>query len=325
MKINRMAEEKTAPTWIFENKQASQYIDNNTLKSEEVDKILNMSCNISDEEAVLEKDKIEKCASSNSVYYYNMQWPSKTKDELKEYASACNMDMSKFKAVSPSDFIDKITVAAPDSKMVKTTSATVTLSDPFKIEEKIANGHEKVKWQPELKGESKLSDRPVMSGIVPVRGGEDYFANAESKVARGQNSISDPNAIGKLIDSQAEDTGARLRRENEAKETAKKTRHEEWEKEKIEAMTGKEILPSRHVFPTECLNAQPGIKGEVFDYSKLPEKTAGEQLKEMNEQRKKQIRGEEKKKHEFVASKSPARSISEDFGNELAKHLNQMD
>lgn len=325
MKINRMTDEKSAPEWVFDNKTASEYLDKKTLKANEVDAILNMSCNISDDEVVIEKDKLEKCASSKSVYYYNAQWPLNVKNELKEYASVVGMNMDNFKSANPNDFIEKITVVANDSdKMVKTAS-TMVLSDPFKIDERIANVYEKSKWQPEVKNASKLADRPIMSGIVPVRGGEDYFANSESKVAKGQNSITDPKAIEKLADSTEEDTGSRLRRENEEKEASKKTKHQDWEKEKIEAMTGKEILPNRYIFPTECLNAQPGIKGEVFDYSKLPERTAGEQLKGINEERKKQIRGEEKGKHEFAVSKNPSRSISDDFGSELEKHLKQMD
>lgn len=320
-----MAEESISPEWIFDNKQSSEYIDKKTLKSEEVNAIIKMSSSISDDDVVMEKDKIEKCASSNSAYYYNMQWPSSVKSELKEYASVCKMNMSNFKAIEPSSLIS----IASDSKMVKTASVAeaprLVLSDPFKLDEKIASGFEKTKWTPELKDASKLADRPTMSGIIPVRGGEDYFANSESKIARGQNSISNPKAIETLAESTVEDTGARLRRENEEKEASKKTRHEDWQKEKVEAMVGKEILPNRYIFPTECLNAQPGIKGEVFDYSKLPEKTAGEQIHEQNEDRRKAIRGEDKGKYEFTVAKNPARSISEDFGSELAKHLKQMD
>jgi hypothetical protein len=321
MKINRIAEEKTAPEWVFDNEQASEYIDHKTLKAEEVNTILKMSSNISEDDIVMEKDKIEKCASSNSTYYYNTGWSPSVKAELKEYASVCKMNMSNFKAIEPSS----LTSIASDSKMVKTASVAeaprLVLSDPFKLDEKIASGFEKTKWVPELKDASKLADRPTMSGIIPVRGGEDYFANSESKVAMGQNSISNPKAIETLAESTVEDTGARLRRENKEKESSKKTRHEDWQKEKVEAMVGKEILPKRYIFPTECLNAQPGIKGEVFDYSKLPEKTAGEQIHGQNEDRRKAIRGEDKSKYEFAVAKNPTRSISEDFGSELAKHL----
>ena len=316
-----MAEENMAPEWVFDNKQATEYLDKKTLHANDINDILKMSSNISDEEIVMEKEKVEKCASSNSAYYYNAAWPTQIKSELKEYAAICNMDMSKFKAINPTDFADKVVTAKDETKMTKTASTTLVLSDPFKLDEKLAGGHTKTKWHPELKNASKLEDKPAMNGIVPVRGGEDYFANSESKVAKNQNSISDPNAIDRMAKSEVEDTGARLRRENLEKENAKKTKHEEWQKEKIEAMAGKDILPNRYVFPTECLNAQPGIRGEVFDYSKLPEKTAGEQIKEQNNERREQIQGKEKGKYEFNIAKSPTRSISEDFSSELAKYL----
>jgi hypothetical protein len=60
MKINRMAEEKTAPEWIFDNSQASEYIDKKTLKSDEAESILKLSSTISEDDLVMEKDRIEK-------------------------------------------------------------------------------------------------------------------------------------------------------------------------------------------------------------------------------------------------------------------------
>jgi hypothetical protein len=326
MKINRIAEEKVAPEWIFDNGQATEYIDKKTLKADEAESILKLSSTISEDDLVTEKDRIEKCAASKTPYYYNSQWSAAVKAELKEYASMCKMDMGKFKAIDPSE----LTVHASAAKMIKTASTLtetpkLVLNDPFKIDEKLAGTYEKSKWHAEAQLASKLVDKPTMSGIVPVRGGENYYANSESKLAKGQNSITAPDAIEKLINSSEEDTGARLKRENEAKEASRKTKHEEWQKEKIEAMVGKDILPNRYVFPTESLNAQPGIRGEVFDYSKMPEKTAGEQLKAASEERRKQIKGEDRAKHEFTTSKNSVRAISEDFSEELKKHLGQMD
>lgn len=330
MKISRMSEERLAPEWVFSQKETSEFFDKEAIGTDELNRLASMSCEISDEEIVLEKDRIESCISSKTPYHYNSQWPETIKSELKEYASVCGMDMSKFRSIDPSSLITDMKVVTSESKMLKTASSQVSetsqlVVDAFKLDEKIADSHVKTKWQPELKNVTKLSEKPTMSGIIPIRGGEDYFANSETKVAKGQNSISDPNAIGKLADSTIEDTGARLKREKAEKEAAKKTRHEEWQKEKIAAMDGKEILPNRHVFPTESLNAQPGIKGEVFDFDKLPDKTAGEQLKQSNEERKESIRGKEKGKYEFILEKNPRRSISEDFGEELKKHLGQID
>lgn len=326
MKISRMAEEKMAPEWIFRNKQASQYIDKETVSTEEIKRLASLSCDISDDDMVVEKDRIESCAVSKKPYHYSSKWSNSVKSELKEYAIVCGMDMSKFKSIDPSDLV----VEASSSGMIKTAStveaeAPKLVVDAFKIDEKIAVSHEKTKWKAEGKDASRLAEKPTMSGIVPIRGGEDYFANSEFKVARGQNSISDPLAIEKLAESTVEDTGSRLKRENAEKEASKKTRHEEWQKEKIAAMEGKEILPGRKVFPTESMNAQPGIKGEVFDFGNVPDKTVGEQIKQANEDRKEKIRGKEKGRFEFVLHKNPTMGISEDFGEELKKHLGQID
>lgn len=322
MKINRMAEENQIPNWAL-NGKGSEYFEKETMKIDDINKIATAS-ELSEADLVIEKDKIEQCASSNSIYHYSMSWSSSVRSELKEYAMVCGMNMAKFKGVNPSAISH---IEASSNNMVKTASASsnIVLSDPFKLDEKIANVHEKSKWSPEVTKEAKLSDKPAMSGIVPIRGGEDYLSNTDAKVARGQNSISDPDAISKLAESTIEDNGARLRRQNLEKEEAKKTRHDEWQQEKIASMEGKEILPNRYVFPTESMNAQPGIKGEVFDFSKIPDKTEGEKIRESNEARRKEIRGEEKDKYEFKLERSANRGISDTFADELKKHLNQID
>lgn len=315
-----MAKEAKMPEWAFTNKEINEFADKGAVSIEDMDRVAKMTDLISDDDMVLEKDRIDKCASSNSSYFYNMSWPNKAKSELKEYAMACGMDMDKFKAVELSKFVHK--AASFEAPMVKTASA-ICLSDPFKIDENISNAHEKSKWSPELKGASKLSDKPSMNGIVPIRGGEDCNANSESKVAPGQNSISNPGAIQALAESVEEDTGARLRRENEEKVNQRRVDHDGWEKEKIEAMEMKNILPNRSVFPTESMNAQPGIKGEVFDFDSVPEQTDGEKIKQANVDRKEAIRGKEKSKHDFISERSPVRGISDTFAEELKKHMSE--
>jgi hypothetical protein len=317
MKIYRAAEDKLVPNWVFASKTE---FPNEAIGDQDAEKILNMSCNISDDELVMERDKIEKCASSKVPYFYNVQWPDNVKSELKEYAAVCKMDMSKFQAVDPVSLIDKITVvkAATSSPMVKTASAKIILNDPFHLDTAGDNPHmAKANWE-EVKKEVKLEERPMIGlGVIPIRGGEDYFANSEAKVAKGQNSITDPNAIGKLSESDVEDTGARLQREKLEREAAKEAEHKKWQEDK--AMP--KDITSRSVFQTESLNAQPGIRGNVFDFTTVPELTEGEKLHTANEERRRQIRGEDKKKHEFTVEKNPTPTISDTFAEELKKAL----
>ena len=171
-----------------------------------------------------------------------------------------------------------------------------------------------------------MSLRPsIDGGIVPIRGGEDYNKNPETRTARGQNSIGNEDAIKNFVEGEQEDTGARLKRENEERRNAE-AKHKEWEQDKIEQMGDTSIVPKGNVFPTESLNAQPGIKGDdPFGLDVIPEKTQGEKIAEANDERRKKIQGEDKEDFKFSSSKAPVRSISDLFGEELKKHLSNED
>ncbi len=322
MKINRMATEKLAPDWIFTQKNTAENLDKANVSNEEMERIASMPIAPTEDDLVSEKSVIEKCAASKKPYHFNAKWSDEVKSELKEYASICGMNESKLKPVDPevvAEDIKTISSNVANSATVKT--ATKIDFDPFYIDKKLTDEDApRIPWE-KIAPQSKMAEKPTMSGIVPVRGGEDYFANSESKVAKGQNSISDPNAIGKFAENNVEDTGARLQREKQEKEDNKKTRHQDWEKEKLGAMADNKI-PSRKVFPTESMNAQPGIKGKgVFDFDSIPTQTDGEKIKESNAQRKEQIRGKSKERHQFTVEKNPTSQISDTFAEELKKHL----
>ncbi len=317
MKINKMSEENSSMEWMFNNKDVSNYMQS---AKKDLDNVAKVTSKLSDADVVKEKERIEKCASENSTYFYSSNLPQEIKSELKEYSQACGLKDSKFKSVSqPKDEIRK----ASNEKMTKTASSSkkLVLNDPFKLDEKLNEEDKKQAWSPKIQLAEKLDEKPAMSGIVAIRGGENYFENSDQKVARGTNSITDPNAIDKLANSSKEDTGARLRRENKEKQNRKIARHNEWQKEKVDTLKKNDAVPGRKIFPTESLNAQPGIKGEVFDYTNLPEKTEGESIKDKNEDRKNKISRESKQKHEFKVEKNPTRQISEDFNDQLKKFL----
>lgn len=321
MKINRMSEDKSAPSWFFDKLNDKSNFSEEYISPDKAQKI--SSSSVSDNDLVSQRDEIEKCAKEGKSYHYNAKWSDQVKADLKEYALACGMNMEKFKAVRPENIDDIISVhkEANMSKEDTKKDSKIALKDPFKIDEINEKKAERNNWQ-EIKKAKNLGDKPSMdSRVIPVRGGEDISKNAEPKVARGQNSIKDPDAIKREIEAGPEDTGARLKRENKEKEASKKTKHQEWEQGKIKAMAGKEIVPNRRVFPTEIMNAQSGIKKQPFDYSDLPDKTDGEKLKDAQTEHKKNIRGEDKKKHEFNLQAETKASISDTFAEELKKHL----
>lgn len=336
MKINRMSEEQIAPAWVFEDGNVSKIPS--YISEQEFQRLASASDRLSDDGIVSERDYIEECAKNGSNYCLSSKWDKTVKSSLREYAIVCGMDMSKFKEINP-DQIERKEVVASNDKVIKmaqnmiSKEKTLVLNDPFKLDVEAKNIKDD-SWQ-SIKGQAKLDDKPsIMSGsIKPIRGGEDYFANSDIKTARGQNSISEPNAISKLADDTVEDTGARLRRENQEKEAQKGIKHKEWETEKIEAMAGKEILPNRYIFPTEVLSAQSGLGSPSskmgvyakFDTNDIPDKTDGENIKEANEQRKKSIQRETVKEDWQVRKSSSVARVSDTLADELKKYMNEVD
>jgi len=327
MKINRMADEKKTPSWLFENAKTTDYLQKQDVRLDEINRIASLSL-ADDDQIVMEKDKLEKCASEKSDYYCNIKWSDSVRSELKEYAMICGMDISRFKTVDPDDFVE----ASSETKVVKTASAAPAskiIIDAFKLDDVKDVDYKDKNWQ-SIKRQANLEDKPVMrSGIIPVRGGEDYFTNSEVKVARGQNSISDPRAIETLAKSEKEDTGARLRREHQEKEAQKEANKKEWEQQKIAGMGDTSIVPKGKVFPTEVLNAQPGLGAPSsqmgvyakFDPKDIPDKTQGELLSEAQDQRRKSIQRPEAEEHQFASKKASVREISDVFGEALKKAL----
>lgn len=321
-----MAEDNMAPSWAFEDVDKFKFLKEDYIAPEENERIQGLSLeDLSDDEIVEQRDQIEASANSKSLYHYNADWSDATKSSLREYAVACGLKMNKFKAVHP-EYIESIKVVqkeAASQEPEKEDTMKLKLKDPFKLDELGDTSYmDESNWE-DIHKQGNLADRPAMEGsVVPIRGGEDYNANSEAKTARGQNSITNPNAIQEYAESEEEDTGARLRRENEDKEHQREANHQEWQDDKIAAMEHRDELPSGKVFPTEVMNAQPGIRGEdAFGLDNLPDQTEGEKIAEANEQRRKEIQGEDKEEHEFKMKSASVRTISDTFSSELKKFL----
>lgn len=337
MKIFRVAEEKVAPTWAFGSESLDTYQEKEAVNLERLN--ITPPQEVSEATLLTECQQIEHCASSGKVYHYNSAWSSSQISHLKEYALACGLDVSKFKGVNPQSVVkesEEITQEASSSRNIKLAAVDngklkIDLGDPFHLDERSDTSHmEKAKWQ-EVKKQAQMKEAPVMtSGIVPIRGGEDYFTNSNVNAnAKNQNSISDPDAIQKLADSKEQDNGARLKEQIKAKEEAKKKAHVEWQKDIVAAMEHKEIVPKGNVFPTESMNAQSGLNSPSskmgvyakFDPASIPEKTTGEKIKEQNVEYRKSITRAEKTRVEFSASHQSTRVISDTFADQLKKFV----
>jgi len=338
MKINRMSSETSIPSWALGmeeevvQKQSSVDILRLAEAAKEIPEVL------SDDVLVSERERIDRCASSEETYYYSDKWDKSDVAKLKEYASVCGLSHDKFAAINPDEFVKanieknagaKILRVASKAEVAANPFEGLKLVDPFHLED-IEEEKAKANWE-EVKSASKLDAKPSMmtGAVVPIGGGEDYLSNSDTPLAKNQNSIVNPTAIEQLAKSDKEDTGVRLAREAKEREEAIVKRHETWQEDKIKAMEHLDDLPKGTVFPTEVMNAQPGLNNPSsqmgvyasFDKDSIPEKTVGESLGQRNEDRRKSIQGADKEVHEFGIQAEASRTISDPLFDSLKKSL----
>jgi hypothetical protein len=318
-----MSEVNIAPTWLSNSNTLDkiEWSKINCLTKNEINEVKAMKNEITEDDLVLEREKIEASVQNNSVYHYSSKWDNNTKSSLKEYAKVCGMDMSKFKSIDPQQVPELQKDASADTDMK--TSATI---DAFKIDTLGNLDHMKLANWEDIKKQSNLTDEPSMmtNALKPIRGGENCSTVPNYTIAKGTNSMFNPNAIKEYIESN-EDTGARLKKQKADRLEQKKSEHNGWQQEKISQMENSEIIPKGMVFPTECLNAQSGIKQSTmgvyskYDIKDIPDKTKGELIAESNEKRRKEIQGEDKEKFEFSLKKASTFEISSSLTEELKK------
>jgi hypothetical protein len=344
MRISRMSEKNSVPEWAIEGSELASIEQNEKLLHTAGVRINATASNqVNEIDIVTECEYIEKCASDNKTYYYNTTWSDNHIAHLKEYATVCGIGKNVV-GVDPTTLVQER--QASSEQIVKTASVEETtlsdglrdaLGDPFHIDEHSDMSHmEKANWE-QVARQAELpefSTTAAMKGaILPLRGGEDYTLSNQEGLARNQNSIVDPNALDNLYASDEEDTGQRLRREREEREAATAEKHKAWEQEYMSQMNyDKKIefditASAGVVFPTEVLNAQPGLTGDrgvygKFDPDSIPEKTAGESLSDQNQSRKASIQREETEDRSWDKIKSaPSRMISDNFTDELKKFM----
>ena len=329
MKLSKISE--NLPDWASELKEITKKPE---CKSEDV------IAPLDEVSLTKECDKIGKCASSGEEYCH-LNYSSSDLSQLKEYAMACGLPMNKFvKASSTSRNQETIirTASTASTEIVETVEITLenklknVMSDPFHIEERTASkdvtSPDKSDWE-KVSLAGKLQDSPKMSGIVPLRGGEDYFTNSDQRITPGRNSITSPDAIEKLANDTTEDSGARLKREKVEKENRKVAEKANWEKEKIDAMPHRNIVSKGTVFPTESMVAQSGLNSPSsqmgvyakFNPASIPEKTEGEKLAEQNKTRKQSIQRDVVEDNWESPRSQSLRGVSDTFADSLKKFL----
>jgi hypothetical protein len=343
MKINRTQDVHNVPDWVTAGTHLEAIERNAELLRAGIDRLnVTATSEVNDMCLFEECDQIEKCASSGETYYYNSTWSPDHVGHLREFASVVGLPLDKIIGVDPTSVINR---EASSDQMVKTASAEPqestmevalkdALGDPFKLDERSNMDHMKqANWE-QIAPEAKLKDSPdiaMMGGIMPLRGGEDYRIANQPGLASNQNSIADPGALDRLWNSEEESSGERLARQAREREEAKKSKHEEWQAEKVAQMQADGFEAKGVVFPTEVGNVGSGISSSFMgayseaDLQNLPEKTAGEQLASAAENRRasiqRDVKAEEEKKDWDRIKEAPSRMVSDHFTDELKKRL----
>ena len=304
------------------------------LSSEDVSQIKTLPKGINEHGLVEERDKIEKCASTNKLYFYNSNWDNDSIGQLKEYATVCKC---KTLAIDPDgeEFCKKanqIEKMHKEASTVKNQSPLSAVMDSFNLDREIDTSYlaKNRSWD-KLFPEAKIS-KPTASSkqhsIVSVGGGEDYLKNLHINVRRGQNSVADPNAIETIINDKSEDVGLRLRKERKDQETGRKSEITVVEKRMVQNAKDKGFgsVPNGTVRLTEALNAQPGIRNKDAFHLDVAKQTDGEKLIKKNEQRKASIQREVKKEERLWDKKQPqaTHEISDIFTKALAENLKKI-
>jgi hypothetical protein len=341
--IFRTSGQDSAPDWYAGGEEVPEF--EGYLSPEEAERIVSLPSDLTEEDLVEERDFIETVASSEKTYYYNEKWPEEVIDHILEYAEA--VGVKKVAGVNPLD--EKIASFVGPGHVQKTASAVVTsvapetarvaeleqaMGDPFGLADpKEHTEMEKSNWET-VSPERKLEAPNVLmssNSILSIPGGEDYRKSPNLKVKPGQNSVADPDAIGKLATQ--EDTGARLKRQNKDRAEQREMDQGAWQKEAVDQAKalGAGSLPRGSVFMTQAEEAQPGLRetshGVSFGQtpSDIPELSEGEMLKQKNASRRESIQREASTKKGWEKLSGAARhEISDSFAEGLEQRLNDL-
>jgi hypothetical protein len=274
-----------------------------------------------------ELDRLEKCAAGQRIYFYRTDWDADARSQIREYAGVCRC---RTQGVDPSDLktAGADATGAPPSEAAGKTD--MELGDPFGFIEKL----EKLAAQeaaaesdgPEDRLPVKLAQPDITlkpGAVVGIKGGEDYFIHSHLRIAPGQNSVTNPNAIEELAKSK--DSRQSLRQQAKGRQDEIEHDKKQWQEKAAEDAKfdgyGK-MFGSRSIRLSEASPAQGIIMGHRR--SSLPEKTAGEKIKSQNQARQDSIlRSPEGGREDWDQERPEARAtISDLFAASLEQNLN---
>ena len=295
-----------------------------------------------------EMDRVEKCASSGKDYVFSADWPANQVSQLREFAAVCNLKGRMIPArqatAQPPEAVEdddptmkRLAEIAAKGKPKVAIDLALAVGDPFHLVDKDDPSHKKDDWEkvhPERKLEAQPQVEARVGNIAPIRGEYEYGTSQQLRVRRGENSVAEPDAIGKLAKEQ--DTGERLKAENKDRLTERKSARGMWQKDV--AKQGKDLgaggLPRGNVFmtasaPEPAPKSKLDLKAAAAEIAKtapqvvpdVPELTAGEKLHKANVDRKAVIQRKAEKDDWQKVKGSTRPSLSDEFSDALEFQL----
>lgn len=301
------------PDWLLKS------VVPNMKSKEEVDSAVKVS---DSGDLTMVKSKIEESAKTGKDICINGNLTSDQKKELEEYAQVCNVDTKKIVQVSDKDIVSKKAEAKP----------TTPEKDPFGVIDAFADpkSFEKNKDWDRIKKSQKVTTQGKSEGnVTRIDGVEKYEEQRVVGVRPGENSIAAPDNIGISARSKEKGNSEIIRDANQKRKEKIAFNPKEWEGNVKKDYSG--VISNSGVKLTEAspqqshskvANGQHSMFDEKDPVSSVPEKTAGESLKEKNEQRKASIqrpKTEDKSWDKVQSSKKPV--VSDLLFDELKKRL----
>lgn len=302
---------------------------------------------LDDNSLIGEMERIEKCAADGNNYAYNPKWSPEHVAQLREYAVVCGM---KSKMLPANPKVDQPEVQ-DDPSMKRLADAVTTnkpsvpaelsraVGDPFLLADKSDGSAKKTKWET-VTAERKLNDQPDLNfasgSIASIRGEYEYESSPSLRVRRGENSMTEPDAIGKLAKGQ--DNGERLKAENLQLKQERKSAKTAWQKEAVKTAKdlGAGALPRGKVFMTGsipepqqtsgldlklALDEFSQINSPFIKNEDLPKLTEGEKLNVSNCDRKSAIQRKANKDDWEKVKGTTKPTLTDEFSDALEAHL----
>jgi hypothetical protein len=193
-------------------------------------------------------------------------------------------------------------------------------------------------WQ-KVTSECRLASSPDVNSragsIMPIRGEYTYETSPSLRVRRGENSVADPDAIGKL--SKEQDSGERLRTENATLASERKAAKTAWQMEAVQTAKnmGAGALPRSNIMLAS--DAAPQYKQSDVDLNQgmielsgmtdgksrneVPDLSEGEKLRSASASRKSSIQREAVKENWERVKGTTKPTLSDEFADALERQL----